>query len=524
MKAFKQFSCLMAVLAALLVAGCKIAQPKGSVGYIEELKSKASRGDADSQYALGVIYEQGNEVQQDYVQAANWYRKAADHGLGKAQFWLSRLYDTGQGVKKDQSKAVKWLMKSASQRYAEAQYFLGQRYQEGDGVPKNSTNAVKWFGEAASHGVPWAQFSLGRMYYNGDGITQDRGQSFYWVEKAAAKGLAEAQALLGALYGSGDGIEKDDAEALKWMNKAAGQGMADAQSTLGEMYVRGVGGETNLIQAYKWFALAAKPGDESVRTNLPTLENAMSADELSQARQLVSEFKPFMTNGANCSWSGEQTFSLKPESGTGTGFFVTDDGYLVTNFHIVKDAGEIFVVTPGGTLPAEVVKVDEYHDLALLKVAGQFSPLPVADSRKVRLGSPVVTVGYPAPPLLGFSPKFSKGDIAGLYGESDDPMRFQISVPMQPGNSGGPLLDTYGNVVGIVSQQLDVMRAFNSNGQLPQNVNYAIKSQYLLGFLETIPEVSTKLKPPTLAEKKVEDIAANAEKASVLILIYAKNL
>ena len=452
MKAFKQFSCLLAVLATLLVAGCKTAQPKGSVAYIEELKSKANRGDAHSQYALGVIYEQGKEVQQDYVQAANWY------------------------------------------------------------------------GEAAGKGVPWAQFSLGRMYYNGDGITQDCGQSFYWVEKAAAKGLAESQALLGALYGSGDGIEKDEAEAFKWMNKAAGQGMADAQSTLGEMYVRGVGGETNLIQAYKWFALAAKPGDKSAKTNLTALEGTMSADELAQARQLVSEFKPFMTNGANCSWSGEQTFSLKPESGTATGFFVTDDGYLVSNAHVVKDAGEIFVVTPGGTLPAEVVKVDGYHDLALLKVAGQFSPLPVADSRKVRLGSPVVTVGYPAPPLLGFSPKFSKGDIAGLYGESDDPMRFQISVPMQPGNSGGPLLDTYGNVVGIVSQQLDVMRAFNSNGQLPQNVNYAIKSQYLLGFLETIPEVSTKLKPPTLAEKKVEDIADNAEKASVLILIYGKNL
>lgn len=424
-KVFSHFSALVAaLLASLLIAGCKTETPRGSVGNLKELKIKASRGDAETQYALGVIYEQGKEVRQDYVQAANWY------------------------------------------------------------------------GEAAGKGIPWAQFSLGRMYYNGDGVAQNRGESFYWVEKAAAKGLAEAQALLGALYGSGDGIEKDDDEAFKWMTKAAGQGMANAQSTLGAMYAGGVVGKTNLIQAYKWFSLAAKQGDDSAKTNLTALEGTLSAAELSQAQQLVGEFKPFMTNGANCSWSGEQTFSLKPESGTATGFFVTDDGYLVSNAHVVKGAGEIFAVTPGGTLPAEVVKVDADRDLALLKVAGQFSPLPVADSRKIKLGSPVITVGFPDPPLLGFSPKFARGDIAGLLGSCDDPLRFQISVPMQPGNSGGPLVDHCGNVVGIVSQQLDVMRALDSNGQLPQNVNYAIKSQYLLGFLETIPEVSTKLKPP----------------------------
>ena len=135
--------------------------------------------------------------------------------------------------------------------------------------------------------------------------------------------------------------------------------------------------------------------------------------------------------------------------------YASTNGYLVTNFHVVKDAGELFLILPAGTVPAEVVKVDEASDLALLMATRKFSALPVADSRKVKLGSPVMTVGFPNPSLLGFSAKFSKGDIAALAGAGDEPVNFQISVPIQPGNSGGALLDGCGNVFGIISQGID---------------------------------------------------------------------
>jgi S1-C subfamily serine protease len=168
--------------------------------------------------------------------------------------------------------------------------------------------------------------------------------------------------------------------------------------------------------------------------------------------------------------------------------------------------------------------VDEASDLALLKAAGKFSALPVADSRKVKLGSPVMTVGFPEPPLLGFSAKFSKGDIAALAGVYDEPVNFQISVPIQPGNSGGALLDGCGNVVGIVSQGIDKKQALDCNGNVLENVNYAVKSQYLLRLLESIPEIAPKLKPPGTEEKKAEGIATSAEMASVMILIYGMKL
>jgi len=345
-------------------AGVQLFIPDNNRANLEDLKAKAKHGDAVAECTIGVMYKQGNGVPQDYVQAARWFQRAAKHGQDDAQFCLGELYQNGQGVKKDPAQAAKWFLKSASQGYGEAQYYIGRKYEDGEGVPKNSTNALKWYGEAAGEGVPMAQLYLGMMYYTGNGVSQDHAQAVYWVQKAAVKGLAEAQALLGFMYREGDGIEEDDAESCKWLDKAAGQGIADSQYALGEMYRDGAGVQKDPVQAFKWFTLAAGNGDDSAKTNLPAIEGKLSAKELSQARRLASEFKPFMTNGADGSWSGNQTFSLQPETGSATGFFVTDDGYLVTNYHVVKDAGEIFLVTPAGTMAAEVVKTDEASDLA----------------------------------------------------------------------------------------------------------------------------------------------------------------
>jgi S1-C subfamily serine protease len=145
-------------------------------------------------------------------------------------------------------------------------------------------------------------------------------------------------------------------------------------------------------------------------------------------------------------------------------------------------------------------------------------------SRKVQLGSTVATVGFPDPGLQGFSPKLAKGEIASLSGAGDDARYFQISVPVQPGNSGGALVDERGNVVGIVSAKLSAKlsakAALASSGSLPENVNYAVKSSFLLSFLESVPAVAAKLKDPLTAERKFEDVVKSAQDAAVLVLVY----
>jgi S1-C subfamily serine protease len=164
--------------------------------------------------------------------------------------------------------------------------------------------------------------------------------------------------------------------------------------------------------------------------------------------------------------------------------------------------------------------VDAANDLALLKADGKFSPLPIAASRTASLGGTVATVGFPNIGMQGFSPKLAKGEIASLSGAADDPRYFQISVPVQPGNSGGALVDARGNVVGIVAAKLSARAALDATGALPENVNYAVKSSFLLSFLESVPAVSAKLKEPVTADRKFEDVVKSAQDAAVLVLVY----
>src|SRR5213593_2432744 len=133
--------------------------------------------------------------------------------------------------------------------------------------------------------------------------------------------------------------------------------------------------------------------------------------------------------------------------------------------------------------------------------------------RGVKPGDTVATAGFPNIGLQGFAPKLAKGEIASLSGASDDPRYFQISVPMQPGNSGGALVDERGNVVGVVSAKLSARAALLASGALPENVNYAVKSSFLLGFLESVPEVSAKLKEPSAKDIAFGDVVEQARQA-----------
>jgi len=222
------------------------------------------------------------------------------------------------------------------------------------------------------------------------------------------------------------------------------------------------------------------------------------------------------TSGGDMSSVG--ILQTRPEA-CGTGFFITEDGYLITNQHVAGNGAQVRLVTEAGLISAKVVKVDAANDLALLKVEGKFTPIPVVSSRAVKMGGTVATVGFPNIGLQGFAPKLAKGEIAALSGPQDDPRYFQISVPVQPGNSGGALVDERGNVVGVVAAKLNVAAAVATSGALPANVNYAVKSSLLLSFLESVPDVSAKLKEPNTKERKFEDVVKSAEQAAVLVLV-----
>ena len=187
---------------------------------------------------------------------------------------------------------------------------------------------------------------------------------------------------------------------------------------------------------------------------------------------------------------------------------------------MVKDATKVRLLTSAGLIDAKVVQVDAANDLALLKADGRFACLPIAASRTVALGGTVATVGFPDIGLQGFAPKLAKGEIASLSGAGDDPRYFQISAPVQPGNSGGALVDARGNVIGIVSAKLDAGAALAASGALPENVKTAVQGSLLLSFLESVPGVEAKLKAPNTVDEKFEDVVKSAQNEAVLVLVY----
>ena len=136
------------------------------------------------------------------------------------------------------------------------------------------------------------------------------------------------------------------------------------------------------------------------------------------------------------------------------------------------------------------------------------------------MGDSVAMVGFPNPGLQGFLPKYAKGEISALTGIKDDPRLFQVSVPVQPGDSGGALADSSGNVVGVMVAKLSAEVAVATSGEVPENVNYALKSSYVLNLLESVPGLADRLKPPTSAPKPPKQVAAELEEAAALVLTY----
>jgi S1-C subfamily serine protease len=467
---------------------------------------------------------------------------------------------------------------------------LRQRYTVTPPVKKVSIEDVVKFKTTkslAEQGDADAQYDLVRCYILGTGVSIDLNQAYEWLRKAAEKGNRNAQAWLAGILKIGyfvsevPTIEKNPTEAARWYLRAARQGDIFSQTIIGETYAEGEGMAQDFVEGYKWLNIAgttteddeAKEWLAQVKTPTPQqiedlkFFNIIAANNAEHARKARDKLAERMTSGQIAEGQRRATgFKSRKESGdsaststenptaSGTGFFVSNDGYLVTNEHVVEGASKIRLVTSAGLISAKVVKVDSANDLALLKAEGKFSSLPIISSRSAKLGNTVATVGFPNIGLQGFAPKLAKGEIASLSGASDDARYFQISVPVQPGNSGlrravvvsqrnssrdttskinsstvtaasstqagGALVDERGNVVGIVSAKLNASAALAASGVPQSGMNYAVKSSFLLSFLESVPAVSAKLKSPNTVDEKFSDVVKSAQDAAVLVLVY----
>jgi len=160
-----------------------------------------------------------------------------------------------------------------------------------------------------------------------------------------------------------------------------------------------------------------------------------------------------------------------PVEYSGSGFFISGDGYIATAAHVVADGTKVSVVVGQNTLDARIVVQSASVDLAILKV--DLSPsawIEIADQSSGKLGDPVFTIGFPVADLLGAQPVYSEGVISAESGIDGDVSILQISAPIQPGNSGGPLVLHDGRVIGVVTSSAAIGAFLRRTGTLPQNV------------------------------------------------------
>lgn len=175
----------------------------------------------------------------------------------------------------------------------------------------------------------------------------------------------------------------------------------------------------------------------------------------------------------------------EPSISTGTGWFVNSNVF-VTCEHVIHDAKEItFYDLNRVERKAKVLAASEEHDLAILLaddyVASETLPIK---ARLERMATHVFTIGYPFSDLLGSNQKYTDGVISASAGLAEDKTCYQISVPIQPGNSGGALINDAGEVVGVTSSVLNALATAKLKGAIPQNVNYAVKARYVVELLE----------------------------------------
>ena len=521
-----------------------------AVLFASSVFSPGHAGPVEDGYAA---YQRG-----DYATAMGIFRPLAEKGNYYAQVTLGFMYDMGRGVPQDYAEAARWHRRAADAGYATAQYMMGVSYAAGRGVPQDYAEAARWYRLAAAQGNPDAQNNLGVMYAKGQGVPQDYAEAARWYRRAADAGHAQAQYNLGVSYAAGQGVPQDYVQAHKWYNLAAANWPASEKEDR-DLAVKNrdkIAARMTQVQIAEAQRLARewKPRVEVVAIN------PMASPTPPENKELVAEAQRHLAKlgfdpgppdgviGPRTRSAVEQyqlTQRLQPDGlvtdqlvrlmrqqvaeeprggkpilnlvSSGTGFFVSAEGHVLTNEHVVKGCSEVRTHVPPsnpGSLtlyefeatffpPATVLRVSASDDLAILKTGAR--PSAVATFRQgspPRLGEAVVVFGFPLTGALASAGNLTTGNITALAGLRDDSRKYQVSAPVQPGNSGGAVLDMNGDVVGVVESKLNAVAVAAAIGDIPQNVNFAVKGTVALNFM-----AAAGVRPQTGAGRRLRDVA-----------------
>lgn len=507
------------------------------------------------------------EMRRDYATAVREWQPLAEQGNADAQVHLGLLYLLGQGVLQDFQRAFDWYRKAAEQDHVEASFRLGLMYANGEGIPRDMARARYWRLKAVELGEPIDFWYFGLICENGRlGLPIDYVCAAYWHTNAAEKGYEAAQISLAWLYAAGKGRPKDLVRAYAWFNIAAAQSnfawfstleraaesaaesrarlvekMTREQVAEGQQLSRELG---NRIESGSTVVETPSQSSSSrtltaeVQRELKTLKyNPGPADGITGPRTVaaVRAFQRDMGNAQTGAITDELLSLLKiavaaakamsdgvPETKTpyssGSGFFVSASGHAITNHHVIEDCKSVVIPIAGKDHRATIAAKDAHNDLALLQVPMSTSGAALFRRSRAALGESVTVAGYPLAGLLTSDLNVTTGTISAIAGPEDDARLVQVTAPVQPGNSGGPLLDKSGNVIGVVVSKLNAIKAARITGDIPQNVNFAIKGAVVRSFLD-IHGLEYQL-AESRGAMQGEQVAARAREFTVPVTCY----
>ena len=427
-----------------------VAMPQSAARGVENLTRAAQLGWAPSQELLGIVLLNGMGGQpKDPARAVGLLRQAAEQGSGTAEalYGEALLRGTG-GLLIDREAGLTWLRKSTDQDNPTGLHILGLAQVRGDGVTRDVEAGFKLLHRAADKGDGAAAEALGMMFWRGELVQKDHTQAVTLLRQAADKGIASAQNEYAFALWNGDGISQDRAEALIWLRKAAEKGNSAAAFGLGEAYLNGVGVERNAVEAEAWYMVAAvNAGPTDNKANCEAKRDQTAAlllpSELARARDLAasrsgkssSQFvantapigprPPSALPPASALPSSPPTSPLPVPGGqtAGTGFFVSRDGTVLTDSHVVA-ACRTIRVTPSDAPKsgeASLIARDVVNDLAVLKTS--LSPVGIArfrEDKAMRPGDGVVAIGFPLSSLLSREANVTVGVISALAGPAKE--------------------------------------------------------------------------------------------------------
>lgn len=275
----------------------------------------------------------------------------------------------------------------------------------------------------------------------------------------------------------------------------------------------------------EWWKACYWCGTRTIETKDGTRTINEYAKDLDAAIKIVRK-KFLLFNKGDPRFKSDECDKLRPKdkageercSSTGSGFFVSEN-IVVTCAHVVKGGRRIACVVGCKTeKTCDILACDDRHDVALLRVKGySYSDYLAIEQKPCKISDKVFTIGYPLSSMIGSEPKYSEGVIGAVNGIGGDITCYQISVPVQPGNSGGPLLDAKtGGVVGVVSARLSDAAAVAATGTVPQGMNYAVKVCYVLDLLNAN---SVKFVDTTAPDESDPDVEF-AKDGTVLVRVY----